>query len=211
MPLTLLEIDSSPLGTRSISRHLTHEFVESWKAANPEGLVVTRDLNTTQNPPIDGAWVGAAYTPEANLSTEQRERLALSETLIAELKGADHYVFGVPMHNFSIPSVLKLWIDQVVRAGKTFSYATGKPEGMLKNKKATIFIASGGNYDAGTAMASFNFVEPYLRTVLGFIGVTDVTFIVAGGASALNSGKVDRQTFLEPHVASIRAQFQPSL
>ena len=211
MPLTLLEIDSSPLGNRSISRHLTHEFVESWKAANPDGLVVTRDLTTTEIPPVDAVWVGAAHTPEANLTADQRDRLALSEILIAEFKAADHYVFGVPMHNFSIPSVLKLWIDQVVRAGKTFSYATGKPEGLLKNKKATVFIASGGTYDAGTATASFNFVEPYLRAVLGFIGITDVTFIVAGGAAALMSGKVDRQTFLEPHVASIRAQFQPSL
>jgi len=208
MPLTLLEIDSSPLGARSISRHLTHEFVDSWKAANPDGRILTRDLNATAIPPIDAAWVAAVYTPEANLTADQRDRLALSDSLIAELQAADHYVFGVPMHNFSIPSVLKLWIDQIVRANKTFSYATGTPVGLLTGKKATIFITSGGKYDAGTALASFNFVEPYLRTVLGFLGVTDVTFIAAGGAAALNTGKIDRAAFLEPHIASIRAQFQ---
>ena len=136
--------------------------------------------------------------------------LSVSEALIEELKQADEYVFGVPMHNFSVPSVLKLWIDQVVRANKTFSYATGKPEGLLKGKKATILISSGGNYDAGTAMASWNFVEPYLRTLLAFIGVTDVTFITAGGASAVASGKVDRSNFLQPLLDSIRAQFQPA-
>ena len=113
------------------------------------------------------------------------------------------------MRNFSIlPSKLKLWIDQIARANKTFSYATGTPVGLLKGKKATILTASGGKYDAGTAMASFNFVEPYLRAVFAFVGVTDTTFLNAGGAAALMSGKVDRQAFLQPHVDSIRAQFK---
>ncbi len=208
MSLTLLEIDSSPLGSRSVSRHLTHEFVESWKAANPEGRVITRDLNAMPIPTIDAAWVAAVYTPEAQLTPDQRRLLSLSDSLIDELRRADHYVFGVPMHNFGVPSVLKLWIDQIARVNQTFSYATGTPVGLLTGKKATIFVASGGNYDAGTAMASYNFVEPYLRTVLGFLGVTDVTVIAAGGASAVSSGKIDREAFLEPHLASIRAQFQ---
>ena len=129
-------------------------------------------------------------------------------TLIAELQEADEYVLGVPMHNFSIPSTLKLWIDQIARVNKTFSYATGSAVGLLTEKKATIVITSGGKYDAGTAMASFNFVEPYLRTVFGFLGVIDTTFLNAGGASALNYGKIDRKTFLQPHVDSIRAHFQ---
>jgi FMN-dependent NADH-azoreductase len=161
MPKTLLEIDSSPLGERSISRHLTHEFVQNWKQANPSGHVVTRDLNATTIRPIDAAWIAASYTAEDKLTPEQRSLLSLSENLIDELKQADEYVIGVPMHNFSIPSVLKLWIDQVARVNKTFSYATGKPEGLLNGKKATVFITSGGKYDAGTAMASWNFVEPY--------------------------------------------------
>jgi FMN-dependent NADH-azoreductase len=210
MPRTLLEIDSSPLGERSISRHLTHEFVENWKLANPDGRVITRDLNATRILPIDAAWIAAAYTPENKLTPEQSTLLSLSESLIDELNQADEYVIGVPMHNFSIPSVLKLWIDQVARVNKTFSYAAGTPEGLLKGKKATILITSGGKYDAGTAMASFNFVEPYLRTVFAFLGVTDSTFISAGGASAVASGKVDRENFLQPLVDSIRAQFQPA-
>lgn len=205
---TLLEIDSSPLAQASISRQLTAEYVESWKAANPDGNVVTRDLTSTPIAPIDAAWVGAAYTPDEARTPEQRARLALSDKLIAELQAADEYVLGVPMHNFSVPSTLKLWIDQIARVNKTFSYATGTPVGLLTGKKATIVITSGGKYDAGTAMASLNFVEPYLRTVFGFLGVTDVTFVNAGGASALNLGKVDRETFLQPHVDFIRAQFK---
>jgi FMN-dependent NADH-azoreductase len=207
MPV-LLDINSSPLTETSLSRQLTAEFVHNWQLANPDGKVVTRDLVTTLIPPVTGSWVGAVYTPEAALTPEQRSLLSLSDTLIAELQSADEFVIGVPMHNFSVPSTLKLWIDQIARVNKTFSYATGTPVGLLTGKKATIVITSGGNYDAGTAMASFNFVEPYLRTLFGFLGVSDTTFVSAGGASALIRGNVDRQTFLQPHVDSIRAQFQ---
>lgn len=207
MPI-LLQVDSSPLGENSISRHLSSEFVRNWKKANPDGKVITRDLTTTSLQPVTGEWVGSAYTPENARTPAQREVLTTSDALIAELEVADEYVFGVPMHNFGIPSVLKLWIDQISRAGKTFSYANGTPEGLLKGKKATFLVASGGVYDPATVMASFNFVEPYLRAVFGFLGVTDVTFISAGGSAALNYGKIDRETFLQPHVDSIRAQFQ---
>ena len=205
---TLLHIDSSPLGDASVSRHLTKEFVHNWKEANPNGKIITRDLTNTPLKPVTAEWVGAAYTPEDARTPAQRELLSTSDALVAELQAADEYVFGVPMHNFGIPSVLKLWIDVIARAGKTFSYANGTPEGLLKGKKVTFLVAAGGTYDANTAMESFNFVEPYLRTVFGFLGIKDLTFITAGGAAALNYGKVDRQTFLKPHFESIRAQFQ---
>jgi FMN-dependent NADH-azoreductase len=205
---TLLHIDSSPLGESSVSRQLSAEFVTSWKKANPNGKVIVRDLSIAALQPVTGEWVGAAFTPEDARTPAQRALLATSDALIAELQAADEYVLGVPMHNFGVPSVLKLWIDLVARAGKTFSYANGTPEGLLKGKKATFLVASGGVYDPATIMASFNFVEPYLRTVFGFVGVTEVKFISAGGASALNYGKIDRETFLQPHVESIRAQFQ---
>ena len=120
---TLLRIDSSPLGDgASFSRHLTSEFVEKWKATHPGGVVISRDVTTTKLSPIDGEWIGAAYTPKASRTPRQREVLALSDELIAELKAADEFVIGVPMHNFSIPGGLKLWIDQVARVGETFSY-----------------------------------------------------------------------------------------
>ncbi|WP_263383893.1 FMN-dependent NADH-azoreductase [Granulicella arctica] len=205
---TLLHIDSSPLGEASVSRHLTSEFVQGWKTANPQGQVITRDVSSTVILPVNAAWVGAVYTPAEALTPEQKQITALSDTLIGELQTADEYVFGVPMHNFSIPSTLKLWIDQIARVNKTFSYATGVPKGLLTGKKATILIAAGGVYDAGTAMASYNFADPYLRTVLGFLGVTDVTVLAAGGVSAIMQGKVDRETFLTPHVTAIRSSFK---
>jgi len=95
MSKTLLEIDSSPLGERSVSRHLTREFVESWKQANPDGRVVTRDLNLTPIPPIDAASIGASYTAEDKLTTDQKSLLTLSNALVEELKSADDYVIGV--------------------------------------------------------------------------------------------------------------------
>jgi FMN-dependent NADH-azoreductase len=200
---TLLHVDSSPLYGRSVSRQLTGAFVAQWKSSHPDGSVVYRDLNATPVSPITAEWVGAAYTPEQARTPQQKELLALSDTLLAELGQADEYVFGVPMHNFGVPSVLKLWIDQIARVGRTFSYADGTPKGLLTGKNATFIIATGGIYDAQTRMASFNFVEPYLRSVFGFLGVTDATFLTTGGTAALNSGQ-DRDAFLAPHLQAVQ-------
>jgi len=201
----LLHIDSSPLGESSISRRLSREFVDQWQQLHPQGEVITRDLTTTNLRPIDAEWIAAAYTPENARTPRQKEVLSLSDELIAELEAADEYVFGVPMHNFFVPSTLKLWIDQIARAGKTFAYTSSGPTGLLKNKKAIFLTASGGVYSGDTPLVSLNFVEPYLRSTFGFLGVTDTTFVTAGGASAINSGKTDREAFLKPHVDSIRA------
>lgn len=204
---TLLHIDSSPLYGRSVSRQLTGAFVAQWKSSHPDETVVYRDLNATPIPPVNAEWVGAVYTPEAARTPQQKELLSLSDSLLAELEHADEYVFGVPMHNFGVPSVLKLWIDQIARVGRTFSYADGKPKGLMTGKKATFIIATGGIYDAQTQMASFNFVEPYLRSVFGFLGVTDASFLTAGGTSALNQGQ-DRDLFLAPHLQVVQSHAQ---
>lgn len=200
---TLLRVDSSPMFQTSVSRQLTEEFVQRWRALHPDGRVISRDLNETQLAPVTAQWIAAAYTPEESLSSEQKQILELSDTLIAELKAADEYVIGVPMHNFSIPSTAKLWIDLIARRGKTFTYAEGRPKGLLQGKKATFLVASGGKYDAGTALASFNFIEPYLRAVFAFLGVTQTTFINAGGTAELRSPEADRAAFLEPHVKAV--------
>jgi FMN-dependent NADH-azoreductase len=193
------------MGKHSISRKLTSEFAATWQKTHPDGKVISRDLTVTKLPVVNGVWIGAAHTPEDSHSPEQQEELAVSNKLIGELQLADEYVFGVPMHNFSIPSTLKLWIDQVARAGKTFSYGAEGPKGLLTGKKATLLVASGGVYEHGTAMASLNFVTPYLRAVFGFLGVTDVTIIAAEGTAQLMSGKVDPQTFLAPSLDKVQS------
>jgi FMN-dependent NADH-azoreductase len=205
---TLLRIDSSPLGDgASFSRQLTSEFVEKWKRSHPHGKVITRDVAATPLSPINAEWIGAAYSPKESRTPRQREVLALSDDLIAELKSADEFVIGVPMHNFSIPGALKLWIDQVARVGETFSYENGVPAGLLHHKKATFLVASGGVYDQGTPGFALNFIEPYLQYLFTFIGVKETTFISASGTARHRFG-VDRGTILQPAFASIHGQLQ---
>jgi len=207
---TLLKIDSSPMGDYSVSRQLTKDFAEAWKAKHPEGTVVSRDLHNTVGlgidhlTPVTGAWVGAAYTPPDAVTAEQKEILAVSDKLLEELFAADEIVIGVPMHNFAPPSVLKLWIDLVARVGKTFAYGANGPEGLVKGKKLTLLIATGGEYGPGSPAAGYNFVEPYLRAVFGFLGFTDVTVLTAGGTAALMQG-ADRAAFLAPFEEKVKA------
>ncbi len=199
----LLHIDSSPLYGMSVSRELTATFVAQWKTAHPDGMIIDRDLNAIAIPPLTAAWVAAAFTPEASHTEEQKHLLSLSDTFLRELQEADEWVIGVPMHNFGISAVLKLWIDQICRAGKAFAYVYGKPQGLLTGKKVTFIVATGGMYDAGTQMASFNHVEPYLKSVFGFLGVKDAKFLTAGGTMALRQGK-DRNEFLAPHIQEVQ-------
>jgi len=202
---TLVRFDSSPMGEKSISRKLTSDFVETWLKAHPDGKVIKRDLSALRVPAIDRFWVAAAYTPEDARTEEQKDALAISDSLIAELQHGDEYVFGVPIHNFSIPSTLKLWIDQIVRAGKTFAIGPNGATGLLAGKKATVLIASGGVYEQGGAAASMNFVGPYLRTLFGFLGFSEVKIIAAEGTAQLRSGKMDTQAFLAPTLEKVQA------
>jgi FMN-dependent NADH-azoreductase len=190
----------------SITRELTREFVKTWKTANPDGAVIYRDVAAHTPKPIDAAWIGAIYTPVESRTEEQTAILAPSEELIAELENADEYVFGVAMHNFSIPASLRLWVDQVLRRGRTFTYSEAGPKGLLTGKKATVLMASGGVYEPGTPLGSWNFVDPYLKVVLGFVGVTDVKVVSASGAAQLMMGTIDRDTFLKPTLELVRSR-----
>jgi FMN-dependent NADH-azoreductase len=151
---TLLRIDSSPMGVASVSRHMSETFVESWKKAHAGGTVITRDLTKSGLVTINAEWVAAAYTPAESRTAEQKAALAKSDELLAEVEAADELAIGVSMHNFNIPSVLKLWVDQVVRVGRAFAYVDGAPKGLLTGKKATLLVATGGAYGPGTGMES---------------------------------------------------------
>jgi FMN-dependent NADH-azoreductase len=177
--MKLLRIDSSARNS-SVSRALTSNFVQAWKRENPEGQAVERDLaKTTQPTMVTDEWTQAIHSDPTKLTAAQRELLADSETLIAELVAADIIVIGAPMYNFTISWPLKAWIDQVVRIGKTFGYGPNGPKGLLTGKKAVVITSRAGSYAAGTERAKIDFQEPYLRHMLGFIGITDVTFIHA--------------------------------
>ncbi|MFD2204217.1 FMN-dependent NADH-azoreductase [Kiloniella antarctica] len=186
MSKNLLVINSSPLSEGSKSRALTDTFAKEWRLKNTEVSIVERDLSKTELGHLDEPTIGAFYTPEDQLNDDQKKRVALSNTLVDELIKADTIIIGAPMHNFSIPSTLKSYIDLVARVGKTFSYTEKGPKGLLKGKKAYVLTATGGDYRDGSPASGMNFVDPYLRTVLGFLGISDVEFI-----SAINSAKSD--------------------
>src|SRR6267143_4489411 len=180
--MKLLQIDSSARRTSSVSRRLTAKFAEEWRKSHPDSEVIQRDLSATALPLITDDW-GATYLEDSQLTPAQRSYLSTSDQLIQELAAADTVVIGAPMYNFTIPSLLKAWIDQVVRLGKTVGYGPNGPQGLLGRKKVVVITSRGSAYEKGTAREAFDFQEPYLRYILGFIGLTDVTFIHAENQS----------------------------
>jgi FMN-dependent NADH-azoreductase len=189
---SLLAIEVSPRHAFSTSRKLTAHFIEHWKAEHPGAAVVVRDLMRTPPPLVDFAWIGGAYTPREQHSPENAAAIKVSDDLIAELKAADHILIGTPMFNFSIPAVLKAYIDQIVRIGVTIS---PNNVGLLTGKKATIILASGGDFSPGSPVEKYNHASGYLRQVLAWIGITDVEIILAGRARAGATGETAVEQF----------------
>ncbi|MEW4462224.1 NAD(P)H-dependent oxidoreductase [Roseibium algicola] len=173
----VLVLTSSVLGDASVSNQLTTHIVNQLRLKNGKSKVIARDLGSNPVPHLTQDSTIALRVPEAE-NEVQANAQALSDELIAELKAADLLVIGAPMYNFGIPSTLKAWFDYVLRAGVTFSYSDAGPEGLLKGKRAIVVLTRGGLYSEGPAQL-MDAQEPHLRTLLGFIGITDVTFIRA--------------------------------
>jgi FMN-dependent NADH-azoreductase len=202
---TLLHIDASASLDTSISRNLSAEFVQVWRSRYVDGKVIRRDLAASAIPPITQDWIAAAFSPAPTRNAAQWELLSISDVLVNELKESDEIVIGTSMYNFAPPAALKLWIDQIVRLGETYAYVEGKRQGALSGKRAHVFIASGGVYEAGSPTASFDFLSPYLRAILGYIGLQDINIYCASGTQALLRPGVDRAAFLKPHLDAVRS------
>lgn len=170
----ILVINSSAAGDASVSAGLISNFIETVRAANPAATIVTRDVGTQPLPHLSPASLGGLRGEPA--TDAERQTRAISDELIAELRAADLIVIGAPMYNFGITSTLKAWFDHVLRAGETFRYTESGPEGLLTGKRAVIVETRGGLYSEGPA-AAMDGQEPHLRTMLGFAGITDVTFV----------------------------------
>lgn len=171
----ILHLKSSSNVQGSTTRQVGPVVMESLKARHPGAKIIERDLVAGAIPHISPQFLGAMFAGNGN-------GLELSDQMITELLGSDILVIESPMYNFSIPSALKAWIDHVVRAGKTFQYGANGPEGLAKGKKAILVLGSGGVYSDGAAKA-MDFQEPYLRTILGFIGITDIETIRIEGVA----------------------------
>jgi FMN-dependent NADH-azoreductase len=203
---TLLHISVSPRGKDSISRRLGNAAVEAWKAQNPGGRVIERDLAKTPLTFVDVDWIAGAFSPPEYHTEKHKKALALSNELVSELLESDEIILATPMFNFAVPAALKAWIDHIVRMGKTFRYkADGTPEGLLAGtgKHVLVIVASGGSYPEGSPMAALNFEIPYLRFVLGFMGLTDVRFVHAGGTASVMQGRISPEEFLAPYLNEI--------
>ncbi len=177
----LLLITSSLFGGQSKSAQIANEFVDARRRTHPDTVVTERELTPASMPHLSLDALGALMTPAAQRTVEQAASVAFGDRLIEELEAADTVVLAVPMYNFSIPSTLKAWIDHVARAGRTFRYTAAGPEGLLKGKKVFIITGRGGFYGGDSPAKVLDFQEPYLRGVLGFLGLTDVTFIHVEG------------------------------
>jgi FMN-dependent NADH-azoreductase len=175
--MKILQINSSARGENSHSTHLAQAIVLRVKAAHADADMVVRDLGRNPHPALDETALGALFTPADKRSPEQAARVAQDDALIAELLAADVVVLGVPMYNFGVPAALKNWIDAIARAGATFRYTDQGPIGLVQGKKVYVALARGGLYRDTPADTQV----PYLKTVFGFIGMTDVRFIYAEG------------------------------
>jgi len=175
--MNILQINASARREGANSTRLANTVVQRLEAAHPGARVSLRDLAVTPHPVLDEAALGALFTPADQRSPEQAARVALDDALIAEVQAHDVVVLGVPMYNFGTPVQLKSWIDAIARAGVTFRYTATGPDGLLKGKKVYVALARGGLYRDTPNDSQV----PYLKSVLGFLGMTDLHFIYAEG------------------------------
>ena len=175
--MKILQINSSARSEGSQSARLANTIVERLKAAQPDLELTVRDLASKPHPALDEAALGALFTPAEQRTDAQNARVALDDALIAEVQSADVLVLAVPMYNFGITTQLKNWIDAIARAKVTFQYTANGPEGLLKGKKVYIALTRGGVYRDTQADSQV----PYLKMVLGFLGLTDIEFVYAEG------------------------------
>lgn len=185
----ILHIDASPRGDRSVSRTLATEFIESWQIAHPEDTFVYRDLGHHPVPFITEAWIAAAFTPPDQHTPEMADAIRLSNELVDEFLAADRYVFSIPMYNFAIPASFKAYVDQIVRAGRTFAVDENGYHGLVTSKKAVLILAQGGTYPEGSPAHGYDMQTPYLKLILGFMGITDLQFAYADNLMDQGEGR----------------------
>ena len=195
--MNILQINASARQGANSTR-VADSIVARLQSANPEARVVLRDLARNPHPILDESALGALFTPADQRTPDQAARVELDDRLIAEVQAADVIVLGVPMYNLGVPVQLKSWIDAIARAGVTFRYTEKGPEGLLKGKKVYVGLARGGRYRD----TPFDTQVPYLKTVLGFLGMTDVHFVYAEG---LNMGAESAQQGFAEAEADIAA------
>jgi FMN-dependent NADH-azoreductase len=203
----ILRLDASPRRDGAHSRELANMFISEWLAHEPDAEIMQRDLAGVPVPHIANETIQGYYTPAEQMTPALKEATALSDLLISEVVDADVLLIATPMYNFSVPSALKAWIDQVVRIGHTFSYDGKGFAGLLPGRRAFIMVAYGaGGYLDGGPFAAADFLQPYLRFLLGFLGISDVTFVAiehtTADAATVAAGRARAAKLIDAAVAT---------
>ena len=172
----LLHLDSSGRTRGSVSRRLSQYFVDTWRAAHPGDTVTRRDLAADVPPMIDDGWARAAFLPPDRRTDADRAALRVSDALVDEFLACDVHVVGIPMYNFNAPAPFKIYMDQIVRLGRTFTITEYGAAGLVSGKRVFVCGASISDYGEGSPVAHRNHLWPWLRTVYGYMGVTDLSF-----------------------------------
>ncbi len=208
--MNILQINSSARrlheGQGSVSTQLANEVVQQLLERNPGARTVVHDLAVHPLPPMDEAALGALFTPAEARTPAQAERVALNDQLIAELKAADVIVLAAPMINFGVSSQLKNWIDAVARAGVTFRYGANGPEGLVTGKRV-IVVSSRGGVHRGQPTDN---IVPYLQVTLGFLGMTDVKFVLAEGLNMGDEAAAKGLAAAREEIAALFGETQPA-
>ncbi len=196
--MKLLRIDASSRIESSDSRKIADQFQQQWQKSNPNGSVLVRDIIKQPIPHIQQTTIEGFYTASEDFTPYLQEATKLSDQLISELTSSNVLLISTPMYNFGVPSALKAWIDHIVRINATFGVSEeGAFYGIVKNVKAYIITAAGAVYDS-KEMKALDFLQPYLQTVLGLIGITDVTFIPMEGTT------MDQETFKQMEAEALQ-------
>ncbi len=187
---SVLRVTTSLFEENSVSSLLMEELLQRFRESGEKFEIAEQDFRQNPVPHLDTAWLQALSTADSNRSDEQQAKVDYSDALIAEVQAADTIVIALPMYNFSVPSMLKAWIDHISRAGVTFQYTADGAEGLLADKRVYLVTTMGGVHETGVS----DFLRPYVRLIMEFIGLNDVHFITADG---LNMGDERRQQGLD--------------
>ncbi|MAO57437.1 MAG: FMN-dependent NADH-azoreductase [Rhodospirillaceae bacterium] len=198
----ILLITSSPNTVDAVSTNLAKRLAEGLAANAGDGGIVHRDLGADPLPHLDSTTIGAFYTPEEDRSDEQKAAIALSDELVDELIAAGPIVIAAPMHNFGISSLLKVWLDHIARYGRTFLPTGEGPKGLLADRPVYIVTSRGGVYGPGTPFNHLDLLEPYLRRVLNFVGLEDITVVYAEGTGKGTDGIQAAEAEIESLIAA---------
>lgn len=191
--IRLLVVETSPRGNASVSRNMTRRYLAEWQALNPNGKIIRRDLAKEGLPHVTMPWLAAYFTPPDAQTAEMKAQLGLSDTLVRELLDCDELVIATPVYNYNIPAALKAWVDHIVRKGVTLGF---DGSGLVTGKKATLLIASGGEYGESSPIRDRDIATQYLRMILKVLGFVDITVVAGGGAKNVDLGEISMEDFV---------------